>query len=129
MNQNNKYYLPKEEYMTVIHFARQYPTWQQVLSIQPDTIKAITYDGDKVQSVGGYDSTVETAMKRAAIAGKMRLIEETAREAGGDISSFLLIGVTRGTPFYQLRQQGMPCEKDMYYKRRQRFYWLLAQKI
>lgn len=129
MNQSNEYYLPKEEYLTVIHFARQYPVWQQELSVPPDTVRAITYDGEKVQSSGGYDPTVETAMRRSAIAAKMILVEDAAMEAGGEISSYLLLGVTRGRTFMELRQQGMPCERDMYYKRRQRFYWLLAQKI
>lgn len=129
MNRNNEYYLPKEEYLTVIHFARQYPMWQQALALPPDTIRAITYDGEKVQSSGGYDPTVETAIKRSMIADKMKLVEDTAMEAGGEIASYLLAGVTMGRTFMELWQQGMPCERDMYYKRRQKFYWLLAQKI
>lgn len=128
MNQNNQYYLPKEEYMTVLHMARQYPNWIRQLESLPDTSRAISYDGEKVQSSGGYDPTAETAMRRKALDDKRRLIEDTAREAGVEIYAYLLRGVTQGATFNELWQQGMPCEKDMYYKRRQKFYWLLAHK-
>lgn len=115
--------------MTVIHFARQYPTWVKELGTIPDTSKAIAYDGEKVQSSGGYDSTAETAMRRAMLDKKRKLIEDTVREAGAEIYAYLLLGVTGCATFMELRQQGMPCERDMYYDRRRKFYWLLAQKI
>lgn len=115
--------------MTVIHLARQYPGWIDELNTLPDTSKAIAYDGEKVQSSGGYDATAETAMRRATLDKKRRLIEDTAREAGIEIYAYLLRGVTQGATFWELHQQGMPCERDMYYDRRRRFYWLLAQKI
>lgn len=129
MNTNNPYHLPNEEYQTVIHFARQYPLWVKELQTRPDTIKAITYDGEKVQTSCGYDPTIETAMRRTILENKCRLIEETAREAGTGIYRYLLRGVTQGVTFWELRQQGMPCGKNYYTKCRQRFYWSLAQKI
>lgn len=129
MNPNNPYYLPKEEYWTVIHYARQYPAWLKELRTIPDTSKAISYDGERVQTSGGYDSTAEVAMRRAMLDKKRKLVEDTAQEAGKEIAVYLLRGVTLGTSFDDLKGQGLPCEKDMYYNRRRRFYWLLAQKI
>lgn len=129
MDQNNPYYLPKEEYLTALHFALQYPTWLVELQKAPDAIKGVSYDKERVQSSGGYDATAEEAMRRAAIAKKKALIEDTVKEAGAEIYPYLLRGVSGGQSFWMLKQQGMPCEKDYYYKRRQKFYWLLAQKL
>lgn len=129
MSEKNEYFLPKEEYLTVLHFALQYPLWCEELQTDPDTSRAIRYDGDRVQTSGGRDMTAETAMRRKAIADKKKLVEETAREAGKEIYLYLLRGVTGGFTFWQLRQKGMPCEKTMYYERRRKFYYLLARKI
>lgn len=129
LSEKNEFYLPKEEFLTVLHFSLQYPRWCEELRMEPDTSRAIRYDGDRVQTSGGGDPTAETAMKRKVIADKKMLVEETAWEAGKEIYPYLLRGVTGGFTFWQLRQQGMPCEKTMYYERRRKFYYLLAQKI
>lgn len=129
IDENNPYFLPKEEYLTALHYALQYKEWCKELSAAPDTSKTIAYDGEKVQTSGGYDSTAEVAIRRQMIAKKKRLVEDTIREAGGEIYPYLLRGVCGGQPFWELRQQGMPCEKDYYYKRRQKFYYLLSRKI
>lgn len=129
MSEKNTYFLPKEEYLTASHFALQYPHWCEELRTDPDTSRAIRYDGDRVQTSGGYDSTAETAMRRKLLEDKKKLVEDAAMAAGKEIYPFLLRGVTGGFTFWQLRQQGMPCEKTMYYERRRKFYYLLAQKI
>ena len=129
LSQKNTYFLPREEYLTALHFALRYPLWCEELRTDPDTSRAIRYDGDRVQTSGGSDMTAETAMRRKIIADKKKLVEETAMAAGKEIYPFLLKGVTGGFTFWQLKQQGLPCEKDMYYDRRHKFYYLLAQKI
>lgn len=129
MDQNNPYFLPKEEYLTALHFALQYPTWVVELQKTPDVMKGIAYDGEKVQSSNGYDATAEIAIRRAAIDKKKKLVEDIVMEAGPEIFPYLLRGVAGGQSFWMLKQQGMPCEKDYYYKRRQKFYYLLAQRL
>lgn len=97
--------------------------------MEPDTSKAITYDGEKVQTSGGYDACSETAMRRYMLEKKKKLVEDTAREVAPEIYDYLVLGVAYGWTFWQLQAKGMPCEKDMYYDRRHKFYYLLAQKI
>lgn len=82
-----------------------------------------------MQTSGDYDATAETAMRRKLLADKKKLVEETSMSAGREIYLFLQKGVTGGFTFWQLKQQGMPCEKDMYYNRRRKFYYLLTKKI
>ena len=61
----SKYYIPKEDYLTAIHYSLRYPIWKEEVEIMADTSKAITYDKDKVQSFSDYDSTMERAIKIA----------------------------------------------------------------
>ena len=129
LSEKNRYHLPKEEFLTVLHFSQQYPNWEQELRTTPDTSKAITYDGEKVQTSGGYDACSETAMRRYEVERKKKLIEDTVREAAPEIYEYLLLGVAYGVPFWKLQEKGIPCEKTMYYERRKKFYYLLAKKI
>ena len=129
LSENSPYYLPTEEFLTVLHFARQYPNWVAELKTLPDTSKAITYDTDKVQTSGDYDSNAETAMRRYTIGRKKQLIDETVALVAPEIKEFLLLGVAYGFPFWKLKERGMPCEKDMYYNRRQRFYYELSMRM
>lgn len=129
LSEKNRYHLPKEEFLTVLHFSQQYPNWERELRTMPDTSKAITYDGEKVQTSGGYDACSETAMRRYALAKKKQLVEDTVREVAPEIYEYLLLGVAYGWTFWQLKQQGIQCEKTMYYERRRKFYYILAQKI
>ena len=129
MSEKNEFYLPKEEFLTVLHFSLQYPNWVQELRTEPDTSKAITYDEERVQTSGGYDACSETAMRRYALAKKKQLVEDTVREVAPEIYEYLLLGVAYGWTFWQLKKQGIQCEKTMYYERRRKFYYILAQKI
>lgn len=129
LSEKNEFYLPKEEFLTALHFALQYPNWVQELRTEPDTSKAITYDEERVQTSGGYDACSETAMRRYMLEKKKKLVEDTVREVAPEIYDYLLLGVAYGWTFWQLQAKGMPCEKDMYYDRRHKFYYLLAQKI
>ena len=129
MSEKNEFYLPKEEFLTVLHFAQQYPNWERELRTEPDTSKAITYDEERVQTSGGYDACSEAAMRRYALAKKKQLVEDTVREVAPEIYEYLLLGVAYGWTFWQLKQQGIQCEKTMYYERRRKFYYILAQKI
>ena len=113
----------------MLHFSLQYPNWVQELRTEPDTSKAITYDEERVQTSGGYDACSETAMRRYALAKKKQLVEDTVREVAPEIYEYLLLGVAYGWTFWQLKQQGIQCEKTMYYERRRKFYYILAQKI
>lgn len=128
-DESKEYWLPKEQYLTAVHYALQYPEWRRKLRENPQTIKGITYDGDKVQSSGDYDPTSDTAMRRHAISKKMRLVEETAREAAPEIYTYLLRGVTYGHSASLLRLDGMPCSERYYLDCRQKFYYLLSHKI
>ena len=78
-SENSKYYIPKEDYLTAIHYSLRYPLLKEEVESMADTSKAITYDKDKVQSTSDYDSTMEAAIKimESDKQHKMQIIEDT----------------------------------------------------
>lgn len=129
LSRKSKYYLPKEDYLTVKHYCLRYPLWVAELSVAPDMSRAITYDGVRVQTTGDGDPCADLAMRRAEYARKKELVEQTVMEAAPEIADYLLLGVCYGMEEKDLEARGMPCMRDMYYDRRRKFYWLMAHKI
>lgn len=123
------YYIPKETFLTVIHYCKQYPLWVAELSVEPDTGRAITYDSDKVQTSSDFDPVSEMAMRRTEIARKKEMLEGVAEHVAGAAANWLLLGVCYDLPYYQLKHRGIPCGKDLYYKLRRMFYYEIAQRI
>lgn len=126
---DSKYWIPTEDFRTAVHWSLRYPLWVAELSIEPDTSQAIRYDKDKVQTSGNYDSTMETAIRRDELRRKVELLEGTIREVAPDIYKYLLLGVTQGRTVYQLIDEGMPCSKDYFIARRQKYYYEVSKKI
>ncbi|MBR2255835.1 MAG: hypothetical protein IJ899_00530 [Blautia sp.] len=129
LSKQNKYYLPKETFLTVIHYCKQYPEWEAILNTNTDTVKAITYDKDRVQTSFDSDATADLAIRRAEISRKKDMIDQTAKDVGGSMWKWLILGVCFDSPYYRLAQQGIPCGKTYYYQLRRRFYYELAQLI
>ena len=131
LSENNKYYLPKHTYLACIHYALQYRDWKASLDADRDTRGAIRYDKDRVQTSGDYDSTSETAIRMTEIAEKCATIDKCISIAcdGSNLDKYIRLGVCYGFTFYQLKDQGIPCGKKMYYDIRQRFYYELGKKI
>lgn len=128
-SEKSKYYIQKEEYLTVVHFCRQYPEWVKELSVEPDSGGAIRYDRERVQTSGNYDANAELAMRRYELARKKQLVDDAAREAAGGMAEWLVLGVSYGFAFWELEVRGIPCEKNAYYKMRRKFYFILAKKM
>lgn len=103
-----KYKLTKNEYLNAYYYALLYNTWK-----------------DRCNT-GSLDKAEIEKIKK-----KMELIEQTAIEADGDIYQYILKAVTNvGITYHYLKTvMDIPCGKDMYYDRRRKFYWLLAQRL
>ena len=132
-SKNSKYYLPKEEYLTAIHYALRYPYLLEELQTiaNADTGQAIRYDKDRVQTSGDYDATAETAIQRAEIKEKLEKIEaslDTATRTKAE-RKYLRLGVCYGDNYWALERKGIQCGKARYYTMRRIFYFTLAQKI
>lgn len=130
-SEKSKYYIPKEDYLTAIHYSLRYPLWKQELESMADTSRAITYDKDKVQTSNDYDSTFEAAVRisESDMQRKVKLIDDTITLVACGIDEYLKLGVCYGLTFYQLKGKGMPCEKDLYYLIRRHYYYELSRRI
>ena len=126
----NKYYIPKEDYLTAIHYSLRYPIWKMEMDSIADTSRAIRYDKDNVQS-GDYDSTFEAAvlLTESTTAKKIRLIDDIITQVSKGLDNWLRLGVCYGLTFEELKSKGMPCERGLYYQIRRHYYFELAKKI
>lgn len=129
LSDKNKYSLPKEDYLTAIHYSLRYPMWVEELRTAADTGSAIRYDRDKVQTSNDSDQTADVAMRMAELSSRIDLIDEIISRVSGGLDSWLRLGVCHGLTFEQLKGKDIPCERDKYYLMRRRFYYELAQKI
>lgn len=126
---NSKFFMPKQDYLAAIHWCLRYPLWEAELKLEPDSGKSIDYDKDHVQTSNNYDPVSSLAIRRADIAAKKELLEETIRSVDESIYQYLLMGVAYGFTEAQLREKGMPCGHNYYYKRRQQVIFEIAKKI
>lgn len=130
-SEKSKYYIPKEDYLTAVHYALRYPLWQQDLRDMANTSKGISYDKDKVQTSNEYDSTFEAAVRisESYPMQKTKMIDDIIALTARGMDEYLRKGVCYGMSYYQLRNAGMPCGKDLYSLIRQHFYYELSKQI
>lgn len=128
-SEKSKYYIPKEDYLTAIHYSLRYPLWLAEVKNKADTSRAIRYDEEKVQTSGDSDTTADAAIKISEINEKINLIDGIIRKVAPDMEYWLRLGVCYGLTFDQLKGKKMPCERDAYYLMRRHYYYELSKKI
>ena len=128
-SENSKYYIPKEDYLTAIHYSLRYPLWKEEVADMANTAKGISYDKDKIQTSGGHDSTYEAAVRITEKQHKLQLIDDTIHDVADGLDYWLRLGVCYGLTFEQLKGKGMPCEHKKYYLIRRMYYYKLSKKI
>ena len=125
-----KYGISKHKFLQVYHFCMQYNEWKDELKYKTDTVRSLNVsDMPKGSGAGNPDEAL--AIRRAEISERCKLIERTCIEADPDIYRWLLKAVTNeGVGYTYLKERmDIPCGHNMYYDRRRKFYWLMAQKI
>ena len=128
-SENSKYYFPKEDYLTAIHYSLRYPLLKEEVADMANTARAITYDKDKVQTSSDYDSTYEAAVRIQEKQHKLQLIDDIIHDVADGLDYWLRLGVCYGLTFDQLKGKGMPCEHKKYYLIRRMYYYKLSKKI
>ena len=125
-----KYQLSKAQYLSAKYYAPRYNEYVDEYHALEDSSKGIAYDKDRV-SGSQTDPTELLGMKRAELSQKIKIIEQTAIEADPDLYQYILKAVTNeGITFKALKSlMEIPCEADMFYDRRRRYYWLLSKRI
>lgn len=123
---SGKYKLTKIEYYCAHYYALQYDEWKARYNILKGSMQNIDHNNTTGTSPA---ETVKEEYRK--LQEKIELVEQTAMKAGGDIYPYILKAVTsEDITYHHLKTvEQIPCEKNTYYDRRRKFYWLLAQKI
>ena len=89
MNKRNlnleKYGISGKRYKELCGFCEQYPEWVKQLKYNNDTVKGIEIT-DMPVTHNNSDVTGNLAITRTILEEKCRMIEETAEQAGNDLS-------------------------------------------
>lgn len=120
--------LSKHRYYELLHWCLQYPEWEkQIREIKflPEVLSARREKSKWIAKRGTEDLGVILAELEANRA----LVNRICNEASNELYYWLLLAVTRGLSFNELKTvYGIPCEKDMFYDRRRRFFLLLDKE-
>ena len=128
ISEKNKYYIDKHRYYELKHFCLQYPIWKRTYAALLDLSIASSYMTGMPSGGGLSDTTAKSAIRRTYYADKIKLVEETAKEADPYLYEYILKAVTEGLSYTYLRTiMEMPCGRDMFYDRYRRFFWLLNE--
>lgn len=116
LSSKSQYYIPKHRYYELKHFCLQYPEWQNELS------KMVYFAKNDIEI-----RPVETiALRETILRSNIELVSATAANSDPVLAGWLLPGVTLGYSFTYLKTVlDIPCERDMYYDRYRKFFWLL----
>lgn len=128
----NKYWISKHRFYEVCHHCYQYDEWRdEYRALNDISVQGLDYDKPPADPYAFGDATANMATRMAVLRERMELVEQTAEETDPALAKYILKAVTKEhVTFNYLKQfMDMPCEKDMYYDRRRKFYWLMAQKI
>ena len=124
-----KWGITKHAFYQAYHFALRYNEFKDILKYKTDTVGSQEMEG-MPRGNENSDATQSLAIVRQQMAENCELIEQTALEADADIYQYILKAVTEGATFKYLKTvMDMPCEKDMFYDRRRKFYYLLSKKM
>ncbi len=129
LSEKSKYYIDTATYCAVIHYVRLYAKWLSEYNALSHSVKSPAAEPLPPSGVIS-DSTANLAERRAILAGRMKEIEDTCVEAAPDICNLLLYAVTTpGVGFRELEGMGIECSRNTYYRKRRKFFYLLAKKL
>lgn len=129
LSEKNPYWIEKHRYYELKHFCLQYPIWKKSYS-EMDGFSRMPRDMvayNKHKNDG--DPTAKCAEMREFYLERMRIVEQTAIMADGDLADFILKAVTEGMSYEYLKVRlEIPCCRDTYYDRYRKFFWLLDKE-
>ena len=121
--------MTKNRYLELKYFCLQYSDYKRKIR-EYESGKIPGRSFSEIKSKDILDLTAECAVSAAFYKDKTDAIEYAAKACDRDIGSYILIAVTRGFSFPKMKTQyDLPCERDMYYDRRRRFFDILDAEL
>ncbi len=129
VSKKNKWHIPKYRSLELKYFCLQYPEWvREYARLSESAYGRGNYISGIKHQIEYIDKTSDIAIKLSNLNSKISLVEKIAKMSDSEIGEYILKGVTSGIPFVKLKTIfDIPCERDMYYDRYRKFFWILDQ--
>ena len=125
-----KYKIGEFRFRELFYFCLQYDEWKDELQELQEVLKGVQYS-EMPSSGNPGDPTSNIAIKCAEYSRKCDLIEQAAKIADPELHEYILFYVTQknATFQYMKTRKNIPCERDRFYDRRRKFYFVLDQLL
>lgn len=122
VSSRNAYYISRHRHYELKHFCLQYPEWKRAYRDLDGLPSCSLSIAEQVKGGGHSDPTAMYAEARIYYKDRMRMVEESAAKAAGDMGGLMLRAVTEGVSYEHISP---PCCKEVWYAAYRRFFWLL----
>lgn len=128
ISKNNLYWISKHRYYELKHFCLQYPEWKQrIKELRSVSSSSLIFPKSQMTF---DDETFEKFHEIFSLEQKMKKVDQTIADLEPWIQNYIFIAVTEDRSFTYLKTVlGIPCERDAYYERYRRFYWILGTRF
>lgn len=127
ISRHNKWWIPKYRYLELKYFCLQYSEWKRESFEINRRISTSIQNGIK-REARFSDPTGDEGVRLAGLGSKISLVNKAADMADSEIGKYVLKAVTEDVSFIKLKTMyEIPCERDMYYDRYRKFFYLLDQ--
>ena len=125
-----KYGISAKRYKELCGFCEQYPEWKEELEELKPEIKSQCIDGMPYSQTNAInDETCDLAIKRVNVSKKIKMIEDTAKEASPEMWEYIIKSACYEQPFWYLRDiSKIPMSETSFLDRRRYVFYLLSQK-
>lgn len=124
-----KYGISSKRYKELCGFCEQYPEWKSELAEASNFVKGVNFDRIAISKTNSKnDPTADISVRRIMLEEKIKLIEDTAKEADPEFWKYIIQSVCYETAFFILRNQGIPLCDASFRDRKKYFFYLLSQK-
>lgn len=114
--------ISKYRYLELKYFALQYSEFKErLIYLESKNFPERIFP--KTKQSGYCDYVPTLASEIFEVRNKIEAIEKAAKLCDQQIGRFILLAVTNDFSFNQMKmQKGLPCERDMFYDRRRKFF-------
>lgn len=128
LSKKNQYYVSKHRYLELKHFCLQYPEWVEELR-EIDGM-AGRGDGEIKGDRQASDPTADAAVRRMILQKNIDLVERAVQETDSSLFYWLFLAVTEERSYTYLKEiKGIPCCREVFYKKYREFFYVISQKI
>lgn len=121
ISKSSEYYISRHRYYELKHFCLQYPEWKKAYSQGKARTQA-----ERTSKGSHSDPTYSETAEHLVYRKRMDAVETAASLADPSISEYILIAVTEGLSYPQIKARlDVPCGKDYWYDRYRRFFAVL----